>query len=265
MSFFGTTDPRFNRGKGKVKGHTDSAVIGERRGITIVADTFETLWDIAGNFTFPGLGGESWEIASAGTGAANDTLLGTGARKVLVPGLDTSWNPQTELVEMNGTTPVVLTRTDWIRVGDPIVVDSGSGNTNDATITLRVVSAGAVRATILPENGISHNGFVSVPLGKRMFVTQSGDFAGKGDDVEVINRIMIFGTNTWIKGAFAPTYQSSNFLRFESLPTFPEKTDIEITAATEQTTISGSLQIEFTLVDNSQVAAFMASFHSRRV
>lgn len=258
MSFFGTTDPRFNRGTGKVKGRTDSAFIGERRGITIVADTFETLWDIAGNFTFP-TGGETWEL---NTDSAADTILGTGARKVLVSGLDTLWNPQIEIVEMNGGT-VAVPQSDWLRVDDPIVIDSGSGQTNAGTITLRVASAGAVRATILPGNGLSHNGFKSVPLGKRMFVTQSGDFVGKGKDVDVINRIMIFGTNTWIKGAFAPTYQSSNFLRFESLPTFPEKTDIEITAATSETTISGSLQIEFTLVDNSQVAAFMASFHSK--
>ncbi len=257
MSFFGTTDPRFNRGLGNIPGQTPSAIVGTRKSISIVADTFETLWDITGNFTFPGTGGESWEILSSNS---NDTLLGTGARKILVSGLDILWNSKTEIVSMNGTTPVVLTRTDWIRVGDPIVIDSGSGNTNEGTITLRVVSAGAVRATLLPTKSRSFNGFLSVPLGTRIFITSAGDLVGKGEEREIENKIMIFGTNTWIKGGIAPTYQSSNVLRFESLPNFPEKTDIEITAATSQTSITGSLQIEFTLIDNDQVNASVSGF-----
>lgn len=257
MSFFGTTDPRLNRGMGIVPGQTDGIFAGIKT--NIVSTGFETLWDLIGSFTFP-TGAETWEVISDSTA---DTLLGTGARKVLVLGLDTSYAPQSEIIEMNGITAVITTRTDWLRVEDPIVIDSGSGQTNAGTITLRVSVAGAVRATILPTFGRSFNGFTTVPLGKRMFITKATGLAGKGVDVDIINRLTIFGSNTILSGGAAPIYQSSNPIDFASYPTFPEKTDLEITAATSQANITASLQIDFTLVDNDQIELNPAGEFSR--
>lgn len=259
MSLVATTDPRFNRGMGLAPGQDDSAFLGARKSITIVANTFETLWDVDGNFTWQ-TAGEQLELISSD---AADALTGIGAQKVLVSGKDTSYVPQIELVEMNGTSAVTTTRTDWLRNDDPLVVLSGTNQRNVGTITLRVAGGGLVRATILPQKSRSFNGFTTVPLGRRMFITQPGEFTAKGLDMEIENQLMIFGTNTWISGGIAPTYQSSNIIRFESLPNFPEKTDIETTAATSGTSITGSLQVEYTLVDNAQVEAYLASFHSK--
>ena len=112
----------------------------------------------------------SLEILSS---SANDTAAGTGARTVSIYGLDGSWQEITQVVSMNGVTPVPIP-TNMLRVFEVAVTTSGTYATQTAgshagTITLRVAGAGATWAIIYSAGfprGSTQIGAYTIPLGK---------------------------------------------------------------------------------------------------
>jgi hypothetical protein len=88
----------------------------------------------------------------------NDTAEGSGARSVIIEGLDANWQTITEEVATNGTSASTATTKSFLRVSRAYVEDAGTyagtilgGNTG--TITIRISSAGATQATIAVESG----------------------------------------------------------------------------------------------------------------
>ncbi len=213
-----------------------------------VGSSFEDLWDAGGSFNFP-TSGETWEVLSDDV---NDTSAGTGARQVLITGLDDSYNSQTELVTMNGTTPVVTTRTDWFRINGVTVTSSGSNQVNVGNITLRVSGGGLTRSLMRPDRGITFNGFFTVPAEKTLFVRRSQVFIPKNEDVIIRNKIRVFGTNTFITGGDVSVYQNSAESIFLSLPVFPEKTDIISTGKSTNNAVDVILLIEGILANGTE-------------
>ena len=72
----------------------------------------------------------TFSIAST---SANDTAAGTGARTLLVVGLDANYNKQTDTVTLNGQAPVNTNKT-FIRINDLIVTGVGSTGSNEGNI-----------------------------------------------------------------------------------------------------------------------------------
>ena len=97
-------------------------------------------------------------IASAGvleviSTSVNDTLLGTGARKVFILGLDNAGLEVSEEVDLNGTT-AVATVNSYKRVNAFYVTSAGSLTSNEGGIDLRLQSA---PATIMSYIEIGHS------------------------------------------------------------------------------------------------------------
>lgn len=124
---------------------------------------------------WPGGGFLSWlSVATAQeivSGSANDAAAGTGARTVLVSGLDGSFIEQSEIATMNGTTAAALTKT-YLRINNALVLSAGSGETNDAAITIRDAGGGATRAIIPAGAGISKQSNYTVPAGHSLIVRE---------------------------------------------------------------------------------------------
>lgn len=240
-----TATPRlfnFEVSKGAVPGYVVKSITGINPG---VSKAFETLWDAGGTFSFP-TAGETWEVLSA---SANDTnSAGTGARKVLISGLDTDYVEQTEIVNLNGTSVVTTTRTDWFRVESGIVIDSGSGQTNEGEITIRVASGGATRSLIREERSTTFNGFFTVPAGKAWIVQQVQSLIPKNEDVVIRNRFLIDGTNTFVSSGDTPIYQNTARIPLESPSLIPEKTDFISTVRSTNTSVSVVIIFEGKLV-----------------
>lgn len=211
----------------------------------VITTSFETTWDIAGNFTWP-TGDEAWEIGSDDT---DDTSAGTGARTVIIVGLDTNFDTQTEIVTMNGTTFVDLVRTDWNRINDIFVLTSGSSEANEGTITLRVDGGGLTRATIRPTLARSFNGFFTVPNGKIAVIQQTEALTPKGEDITIRNLVRSFGSNTFISAGDAPMYQSEVLIPFVAKAVIGPKTDLEGTTKSSNASVNGSVFVELLLVD----------------
>lgn len=111
---------------------------------------------------------------------ANDTSAGTGARTVLVEGINLAGTELAETVTMNGVTPVVLSNS-FFRVYKVSVATSGtyasaSAGSHAGTIILRASGGGATWATIAVEAGFalgqSQIGVYTVPSGKQGYILQ---------------------------------------------------------------------------------------------
>lgn len=239
-----SSDPDLDVARGLVPGMTSEQFAGQS---DFIGESFGTVWDIDDDFVFP-TGDESWELLSD---SASDAAAGTGARTVLVEGLDTDFLEVEETKNLNGTTPVVLTRTDWNSIRRITVIDSGSNQSNVGNVTLRVTGGGLTRSTILPDRGQSFNGFFMVPAGKNAYIRNLDPIVPKGQDMKFRINIKIFGTNTNISGGDFDVYQSLSSIVFITIPVFPEKTTFEVTAKSTNANSTGFLGVNFFLEDNT--------------
>lgn len=123
------------------------------------------LWDRKIAYPFQ-TSAQTLEIVSD---SANDTAAGTGARTVLVETLSSSYVTQTQVVTLNGTTPVALTGTHLI-VQSVLVLSSGSTFSNVGNVTVRVSGAGATQGYIAAGIGIQRAFKYTVPAGKTLVI-----------------------------------------------------------------------------------------------
>lgn len=82
--------------------------------------------------------------------SANDTALGTGARTVLVEGLDSNYDIVTETVTLNGQTGVV-TANSYLRINNLTVTNWGTSSVNAGKI---YIGSGAIAGGV---NSIPHS------------------------------------------------------------------------------------------------------------
>jgi hypothetical protein len=76
------------------------------------------------------------ELVQVLSSSASDTAAGTGARTIVITGLDTNYEIQSESITLNGTTPVSSVGT-YIRVHTARITSAGSGGVNAGSITIR--------------------------------------------------------------------------------------------------------------------------------
>ena len=129
----------------------------------------QDVWEADGVKLYPQFAG----VGSVISTSALDTVDGIGCRKLIVFGLDQNFNEVTELVEMNGLTPVP-TDTTWIRIFRTIVIDLGEADRvqGDCTCTVN----GDLQSSILPHAqandpvGTSLETHYTIPAGKTGFI-----------------------------------------------------------------------------------------------
>lgn len=123
---------------------------------------------------------ETMDIVS--TSAADTNSAGTGIRAYLVSGLDSNFDPITEVVLMNGTTPVT-TSVSFLRVRSLLAVSCGSGRVNAGAVTATSSSSASLQAFVnIGETNSSISHF-TIPRGftlviKKVFVQIEGQLSG---------------------------------------------------------------------------------------
>lgn len=105
--------------------------------------------------------GETIDIVSSN---ADDTLAGTGAQRVIIWGVDENWNPQTEIVEMNGTSTVTTT-SQWIGINRIAIYKAGTGLKNAGDIDVTANTSGYQMAQMKAGEGTSQQCIFYVPQG----------------------------------------------------------------------------------------------------
>lgn len=123
--------------RNQIQGHTPIIVFGYNADI----DTSEeSVWPDGGTIPHPTVA----SVLKISSTSADDTAAGTGARTVLISGVDGDFNTVSETVTLNGQTAVNTTNS-YLYVNQLYVVTVGSGGANAGTIN---VGTGTVTAGV---------------------------------------------------------------------------------------------------------------------
>lgn len=187
MAGFNNSDPSIITYR---KGLVSGEALGAFSGFTSNVNTsFSTVWGEDSIYVYP-LAGIQMSISSSSN---NDTIAGTGCRQVLIAGLDSNRNPLSEIIAMNGQTPVLTVSSDWFRINICIIVDAGSNRINQGIVYVGVgtVTAGepVTKYSHMPiETGSTLNGTYSLPANISLSPTHviiSGD-SSKPVEIKII-------------------------------------------------------------------------------
>jgi len=107
----------------------------------------ETIWSAGGTFSRMTAAAT---LSVVSTDAADDgSPAGTGANSVVIYGVDANWDTQTEIVTLNGTTPVITSGT-WLGVNRMAIYLAGTGQANAGTISATATGGGSTLQAQIP-------------------------------------------------------------------------------------------------------------------
>ncbi len=215
--------------RGQIQGHRNVTVFGFNPDV----DTTQvSVWPLPSLITFPA---SAIQMTVSST-SANDTAAGTGARTVVVQGLDANYNEVTETVTLNGQTAVTMTAS-LLRVNYAYVITAGSSNSaeGDIYIGTGTVTAGVPATTydiIKFDYNNTTTGSYTIPAGYTGYVSQGLFSSGQaGGSNQVQGRLLTRGVNNIRMTAAITSINNgvANYV-FEYPLAVPEKTTIEATA-----------------------------------
>lgn len=125
----------------------------------------EDVWSVGGLYPWMTVS-TALEIIST---SVNDTAAGTGARTVLIQGLDANYLEVNQTVTLNGTTAVAIP-TSLLRVNSALIMSAGSTGINAGDINIRRVTGGTIQCQIPVGYGISRMAIFTVPAGNTLSV-----------------------------------------------------------------------------------------------
>jgi hypothetical protein len=215
--------------RGQIPGHRNVTVFGFNPDVD---QTEVTVWPHTGLIPHPAA---ALQMKVSSSNAA-DTSAGTGARTVLIQGLDANYNEISEVVTLNGQT-AVTTANSYLRVNYAMVVTAGSGKSaaGDIYIGTGTVTAG-VPATVYDLIKFNYNdtvtGHYTVPAGHTAYLMQGLFSTGQpSGTTQVQGRLLSAGPDGIRRTAAVTTLNNGVAdYAFEFPIAIPEKTDIEATA-----------------------------------
>lgn len=231
--------------KGDVVGHELAIVEGENLDVDITQP--ENLWCAGGLMVYP-TAGEQWQIVSD---SDDDSVAGVGAQLVILEYLDTDYEPQTEIIALDGTTPVLTVALDCFRPMRLLVIQVGAEGANQGNIAMTDVATGNPRICLTATYNRSAHGFFTVPAGKTAYFIYGHSAIGKNKD----SKIDIYTTHgdngVLMKSAFADLFQNSVvFIPKAPVGGFIEKSDIQFRCTTLNVNTDASAFLQLMLVDN---------------
>ena len=218
-----------------------------------VSQTLETVWVGGDAYAFP----SSATTTTVSSSNANDTVAGTGARTVLIDGLNANYERVTEIASLNGQTGVTLAN-QYLRINKVTILTAGSGGTSAGSIFAGTgtVTTG-VPAVVLNRTGSSSNesesAFYSVPEGYTAFITRwtmSSSNNTADEATRFVLRVRPFGGVFGYKAVY--NIPCNGIYECEAAyPTaIPEKADLEVMALTTAGAAYVTTQLQMVLIKN---------------
>jgi hypothetical protein len=210
----------------------------------------DDIWGFESSMIYP-VAEEQWEVVSS---SANDTAAGTGARQVLISYLDGSYNAQSEIVTLNGTTAVPTIAVNMFRptstpTQEVKVVLAGSTGKNEGDIIIRAVGGGANRGFIKTSRNAARDTHYTSPAGKTSFLISAIMSTHKGNDVIMTSLRTNGEDGLFVSGIPVGSYQNTNIISGIAPPVLPEKSDYKVTGISENPNTLASITIQFLVVD----------------
>jgi hypothetical protein len=236
--------------RGQVDGHSNFCQFGFN---SAVGTSYETVWIEGGTYSFPAAA----SVLKVSSSSADDDATGTGARTVLIEGLNASYVAVSETVSLDGQTQVDTTNS-YIRVNKITVLTAGSGGTSAGVIYAGTGTAGGGLPTaIFNRTGVNSNesesAFYTVPAGYTAYINawsmSSGNSTAEAS-TQFALRVRPFGGVFGFKALY---YTAGNGV-YECMAPYPvgipEKSDIEVRAAASAGSSSASTQLQILIIKN---------------
>jgi hypothetical protein len=238
--------------RGNVEGQSSINKFGHNPAATPGDD----IWGGGGSYNFYPTTAQSMEILSTD---ADDTSAGSGARTIIVYGLDENWEEQSEVLTLNGGTPVNLTNT-YIRMFRAVVLTAGTTETNEGALVVRIQGGGTTAIFIGALDGQTQHTIYTIPAGKTGYFIK-GYVALADDDKngEVAEFQWQARPNNGVTGAWAVKGEvglnnigTSAWIYQYGVPAgpLPPKTDIRIRVVSSTATLGVVGGYDLVLIDN---------------
>jgi len=112
------------------------------------------------------------DVVSTSANDDGNPTTNSGAHTITIEGLDSNWDDLSEVVTLNGLTPVT-TSGSFIRVNRAFVTTVGTYHgTNEGDITIQVTGGGSVQANIQTGRGQTQKTQYSVPRAHQAFMVR---------------------------------------------------------------------------------------------
>ena len=247
-------------GRNQIMGHAPYFRFGFANAIGTTQQTITPAVAAGAAYVYP----SAATIMKVSSSSASDAAAGTGARTILVAGLDANYNAISETVTLNGQTSV-NTLNSYLRIlyTEILTVGSSAGQVGTIYIGTGVVTTG-VPATIYFQSEISYNNFgfagYTVPAGYTAYITSytvTSQSTTANVNVSAALVIYEFGKGYSEIQSTARMTSSSSFDRHFDYPfAISEKSDIELRAwATTTGVVNVTGEIQFVLIKNDSQSA----------
>ena len=239
----GATEPfDLQVARSQILGHSIVSLFGYQSSVTTTAIP---IWENATTYTYITTAST---LTLVSTSASDDT-----SAKILISGLDSSFNPISETLAMNGVTGVT-TVNSYFRVNSLLMVSPGtSQNTNVGTITLKQSSN--IVAQINVGIGKSQSTIYTVPAGYSFYldlaeVNTSNSYTGS---TIITYKVQAINNNTGVKlNVLQQPFVSIYTANRSSDPfIYLEKTDIQWQLITSTGTIAAGIIVTGKLIQNN--------------
>lgn len=220
--------------------------------------TIEDIWCPGGVYVWPTAGATLEAISDD----ADDTAAGSGARTLLLEGLDDNYEEITAVLAMNGTSATLPTSLNFRRLNRACVATSGTYHEGaQGNITIRISGAGAIQGRISHTSadgapwryGQTQTARYTVPAGKTALLTKIlvANEGNKQADCVLFKNV---NSDTILAPFSAPVlvktfdgFNEDRLIDFEVPLVIPEKTDLwaqgRLTSG-----VNGKLTVDFELL-----------------
>jgi hypothetical protein len=138
-----------------------------------VTTTFHTVWEnTPTDIVYPTVGRR---LNVASTSASDNSNA-----SFLLTGVDENWDPVSEIIYLNGTTPVTTSNT-FMRINGMVMTSPGTGQNTNVGIVDVQYGAGNPIAQVNAGFGKMQNAFYSVPRGYGLYIQNINIFAGESN------------------------------------------------------------------------------------
>ena len=232
--------------EGNVPNHFSHSSFGRAFNVNL---TEVELWEVGGVYKFPAAPMQMQVVSSS----AADGPAGAGARQVKIYYLDANYIELTELVNLNGTTPVNTSATNILRINDLHVTDAGNNKCSAGNIDIRNLAGTEIYSRISATRNASLQAIWTVPDGYTLYLTswKCSAFQAKEKVSFIVLRTTSDHEGNLTAGIFmhkdiVSLYNNHAVVPFTAPVKIPSRADVKLTGYADKldsvATISGGFE-----------------------
>jgi len=216
--------------EGDIVGHTGFMKFGRVSGVNnTLVDVWAGEGGTASLYVFPPSAIQMNVVSSS----PNDDLGNTGIEKIMIVGLDSTYDEISEEITMDGVTAVTTTKS-FLRINSCYATQTGSVGSAVGTITVKNTANTITYSVISIELTACRQMIYTVPVGKTLYLTSITTASGAGGNALKLNatvftpKVKLFGSTVFLPQGELLTLNSDIVRNLEVPSVIPEKSDLKM-------------------------------------